>query len=157
MKPLRLILIVVVLFAGALVGRAAAQDVAVVVNKANATEALTVAQLRKLLLSEETQLGGKKAAVFTTAAGRPDRGAALKAICGMSEIDFNTHFMQAKFKGEAAEPPRVMASAAALKQAVAATPGGIGLILLGDVDDSVKVVKLGGVAPGQPGYAISTK
>ena len=157
MKPLRVILIVSVLFGVVGVGRAAADDVAVVVNKANAIDGLTIVQLRKLLLSEETQVGGKKAAVFTTAAGRPDRGAALKAICGMSEIDFNTHFMQAKFKGETAESPRVMGSAAAVKQAVAAAPGGIGLIFLADVDDSVKVIKVAGVAPGQPGYAISAK
>jgi hypothetical protein len=48
----------------------------------------------------------------------------------------------------------VLASAVAIRQLVAATPGGIGFLRLADVNDSVKVVSVDGVAAGQPDYKI---
>jgi hypothetical protein len=38
-----------------------------------------------------------------------------------------------------------------------AAPGGIGFVRAADADDSVKVLKIAGVAPGQPGYPIGVK
>jgi hypothetical protein len=62
--------------------------------------------------------------------------------------------MQAAFTGKDIAPPRDVASAAALKQFVAGTPGAIGCILASEVDDSVKVLKVDGNAPGEPGYKL---
>jgi ABC-type phosphate transport system substrate-binding protein len=45
-------------------------------------------------------------------------------------------------------------SAAAVRQFVAATPGAIGYLLASDVDDSIKIVKVDGKAPGEAGYPL---
>jgi phosphate transport system substrate-binding protein len=157
MKPASIVLIAVVLLSFGSTSRAAADDVAVIVNRANTVDALTMAQVRKLLLGEEGRLGAQKASVFLTAPGVADRTATIKAACGMSETDFNMYFMQAQFKGETVQAPKAVSSAAQVRQAVAAAPGGIGFIRAADVDDSVKVLKINGIAPGQPGYPIALK
>jgi hypothetical protein len=136
--------------------RAAADDAVVVVNKSSTVDTLTMAQLRKLLLGQDTQLGGKKVVIYLTPPGQPERGSALKAICGMTETDFNLHYMHAQFNGETAEPPKVAAGPAARK-AVAAAPGGLAIIRAADADDTVKIIKINGIAPGAAGYPLTIK
>ena len=100
-------------------GRVAAEDVAFVVNKANPTDTLSMAQLKKILLAKDAQWpSGKKITIYMGAPGQPERSSALKTVCGMSETDFNLQYMHAAFVGETAEPPKVAASAAQAKQAV---------------------------------------
>jgi hypothetical protein len=137
---------------------ATADDAVVVVNKANAVETLSMAQLRKMLLGDEGQWpGGKKITIYMLAPGQPERIAVLKAVCGMGETDFNMHFMHVAFNGESVELPKVAASGLQARQAVAAAPGALAIIRAADADDSVKVVKINGLAPGQPGYPLKVK
>jgi ABC-type phosphate transport system substrate-binding protein len=157
MKPRCIALIAAAVLVIGASSQAAADDVAVIVNKSNTTDTLSLAQVRKLLLGEETKLGGQKASVFLTAPGLADRTAVIKSACGMSETDFNMHFMQAQFKGETVDAPKALSNAAQLRQAVAGAPGGIGFIRASDVDDSVKVIKINGTMPGQSGYPITAK
>jgi ABC-type phosphate transport system substrate-binding protein len=136
---------------------AAADDAAVIVNKGNAVTALTLAQLRKILLAQDAQWpGGKKITVYLAAPGQPERSSVLKTVCSMTETDFNLHYMHAAFNGENTEPPKVAAGVKA-REAVAAAPGAIAVIRAADVDDSVKLVKINGLAPGQPGYPLGLK
>ena len=82
--------------------RAAADDVAVIVNKSNPVSALTMIQLRKILLAQDAKWPGSvgKIVVWMAAAGQPERAAQLKIVCGMSETDFTLHFMHASFNGD---------------------------------------------------------
>src|SRR3954471_19318528 len=81
--------------------RAAVEDVAVIVNKANPINALTMVQLRKIVLAEEGKWPhGGKIVVWMTSPGQPERAGTLKIVCGMSETDYTLHFMHASFKGD---------------------------------------------------------
>jgi phosphate transport system substrate-binding protein len=141
------------LLAGA--AHAMADDVAVVVNRSNPTDSVSMTELRKIVLAQQRQWSnGKKIAVTMSAA---DRAATLKAVSGMSETDYNVHFMHATFNGEDADPAKIVSSASHVKQAVAAAPAGVGFIRAGDIDESIKVLKINGLAPGQPGYPLSPK
>jgi len=62
--------------------------------------------------------------------------------------------MQLAFTGKDVVMPRDVSSAAALKKFVAGNPGAVGCILASEVDDSVKVLKVDGAAPGEPGYKL---
>jgi hypothetical protein len=62
--------------------------------------------------------------------------------------------MQAVFTGKDVVQPQEVSSAAALKQLVGRTPGGIGCIFGSQADDTVKILKVDGVAPGEPGYKL---
>lgn len=137
------------------VGFAADNDLAVVVNKANSVSNLTKSQLRKLVLGEQGSWpGGVKVTVALRSPGNPERAGVLRAVCRMSEDDYAQHAMHTDFTGEAASPPRMVSSAAAVRQLVASVPGAIGFLPLKEVTDSVKVVSVDGVAAGEASYKI---
>ena len=72
----------------------------------------------------------------------------------MSEDDYTQHSMHSDFTGESITPPRVLSSNAAIRQLVASSPGAIGFLPMKDVNDSVKVVSVDGVAAGEADYKI---
>jgi ABC-type phosphate transport system substrate-binding protein len=130
-------------------------DLAVIVNKANPINNLTKAQLRKLVLAEQGSWpGGQKVTVVFRTAGVPERDGMLRTICRMSEEDYSQHIMHANFSGDTNTPPKVVASAAAVRQAVASTPGAIGFVKMSDVDDTVKLLTVDGAAAGAAEYKI---
>jgi phosphate transport system substrate-binding protein len=135
---------------------AAAQELAVVVNKSNSVETISMPELRKIMLAQVNRWANDRNAISVMLA-RADQPGALKTICGMTEKDFDMHMMRARFNGETGKAPNILGSASKVKQAVAGTSGAIGFILASEVDESVKVVKVGGLAPGQSGYPISVK
>ncbi len=134
---------------------AASNDLAVVVNKANSTSNLTKSELRKLVLGEqESWPGGMKVTITLLGPGNPERAAVLRAVCRMSEDEYAQHAMHSDFVGEKTNAPRIVSSSAAVRQMVASTPGAIGFIPLGEVNDTVKVVSVEGVSAGEPEYKI---
>jgi phosphate transport system substrate-binding protein len=148
-----------ILWACALLGpvASAADDLAVVVNKSNAVENLTKAELRKIILGDQAAwTGGKKVTVVLRAAGQPDRAGVLKSVCGMGEDEFAQHQMQASFNGGNGSAPKVAATDEAVRTAVASTPGAIGFLRTADLDDSVRAVPVDGVAAGQDGYKVKS-
>jgi ABC-type phosphate transport system substrate-binding protein len=154
---------VVVLFATALLGlgaasQAAADDVAVIVHKSNPVESLTMVQLRKLVLGQETKWPtGKKIAVLMTTPGQPERDSTLKIVCSMRETDFTLHFMHASFSGETAEPPKAVGSGVQVRQSVAGTANAVGFIKASQLDGSVKVIAIDGSRPGEPAYKLKLR
>ena len=138
--------------------RAAADDVAVIVNKSNPISTLTMTQLRKIVLAQEAKWpGGGKIVVWMTAPGQPERASTLKIVSGMSETDYTLYFMHASFIGDGGEPPRAVGSSAQVRQAIAGAAHGVGFILASQVDDLVKVVAIDGNRPGQPAYKLKLK
>ncbi len=134
---------------------AADNDLAVVVNKANSVSNLTKSQLRKLVLGEQGSWpGGAKVTVALRSPGSPERSGVLKVVCRMSEDDYTQHSMHSDFTGESITPPRILSSNAAIRQFVASSPGAVGFIPLKDVNDSVKVISVDGVAAGEADYKI---
>jgi hypothetical protein len=155
MKRTVIFLAAAVFFVLAGAADALAQDVAVVVHRSNPADTISMTDLRKILLTQQTQWpNGKKITVLITQSERP---VVLKAVCGMNENDFNVHLMHATFNGDSADPPKVVGSGPQARLAVAGQVGAIGFIGVGDVDESVKILKVNGLAPGQPGYPVSAK
>lgn len=138
-----------------LIALSAPNDLAVVVNKANATSNLSKSELRKLVLGEqESWPGGAKVTVTLRTPGNPERAAVLKAVCRMSEDEYVQYSMHSDFTGQTTNAPKIVSSSAAVRQMVASVPGAIGFLPLSDVDASVKVVSVEGVAAGEPDYKI---
>jgi ABC-type phosphate transport system substrate-binding protein len=130
-------------------------DLVVVVNKANPTNNLTKSQLRKLVLGEEASWpGGRKVLVVLQAPGTPERDGVLRSVCRMTEDDYNQHQMHANFSGETNTAPKVVGSAALVRQVVVNAPGAIGFLRPADVDGSVKAISVDAALAGQPDYKI---
>ena len=166
-RPMRRVLAVVVattLLGFGTASRAGADDVAVIVNKSNPVSAFTMADLRKILLGPRPRwTSGYEIFVLMTQPGQPERSGTLKIVCGMSETDFNLHFVHGLRKPDGSTTvdngysPRVFSSGVQLRQSVASGPNAVGFIKASEVDDSVKVVSVDGSSPGQLAYKLKLK
>jgi ABC-type phosphate transport system substrate-binding protein len=144
--------------------RAAADEVAVIVNKSNPVMAMTIAELRTILLGAESKwTGGNKITVVMTPAGQPERSGTLRIVCGMSETDFNLHFIHGwrnpdgSVNKKGGEHPKVLGTGLLVRQSIASEPYAVGFIKASDVDDSVKVVTIDGSRPGDIAYKLKSK
>jgi ABC-type phosphate transport system substrate-binding protein len=153
----------VVLVATAVLGLGAASppsadDVAVIVNKANPVQNMTMVQLRKIVLGQEGKWpGGKKISVLMPTPGKPERDGTLRIVCGINETDYTLHFLHASFSTDAGDPPRPIGSGAQLLALVAGTANAVGFIKTSDLDSSVKIVMIDGSGPGQATYKLKLK
>ena len=132
------------------------RTLAVIVHKSNPTENLSLAELREYFLSERTNWPTKqKVRAVMIAAGRPERAALLQVALDMRrEQDYQAHFLRAKFTEQALEQPRELAAAADVLRFVSNVPGALAYLPASEVDPSVKVVRVDGLAPGDPGYKL---
>jgi hypothetical protein len=130
-------------------------DLAVVVNKGISLDALSASDVRLMILGEKAKWpNGTAIVAVQTAPDSPGRALQLKTVDRMTDAVLKRYYMQALFIGKEIAQPKEFASAAALKQFVAHSPGAIGCILASEVDDSVKVLKVDGASPGDPGYKL---
>jgi ABC-type phosphate transport system substrate-binding protein len=117
------------------------ESLVVVVNKTNAAANLSKSDARKLLLGDTSSWpNGSKVLVILRSAGSPERAAALKKVCGMTESEYTRYELQVSFTGRTAATVREAPSAAAIKAQVKANPGAVGILRKGDADEDVKVV-----------------
>jgi hypothetical protein len=131
-------------------------DLAVVVNKSTGPENVDLGELRQMILGDRLKWRNDGQAVLAvqTPPDSPERALAMKTVYRMNDSALRRYYMLAVFNGKEVAQPRDVASAAALKKFVATNPGAIGCILASEVDPSVKVLKVDGAAPGEPGYKL---
>jgi ABC-type phosphate transport system substrate-binding protein len=133
----------------------AREDLAIIVNTANPTDDLSLAQLRGIFLSERGHWpNGQKITVVMREQGQPERAVILRAVCRMTETDFNQFSMHSTFTGQAQGGPRLLSSGAGVRKFVYNVPGAIGYVRAGETDRSVKTVRLDGRLPGEEGYKL---
>jgi ABC-type phosphate transport system substrate-binding protein len=134
--------------------------IVVIVNQANPVQNLSLAELRKIFLSDHSRWEtGKAIAPVIVTPGAPERSAFLKTVCGMSNAEFSKYFVQAAFTGKDVTPPREVSNGRDVKSIVAGSPGAIGFIrgldFHGDGSDGgVKAVKIEGLLASDPGYKL---
>lgn len=139
----------------ALVASARAEALAIVVAKSVAVDNLSLADLVKIYKGETTDgPDGIKWTLLSRERNSPEKTAALKLIYHMTEPEYNRFFMQAVFAGTMAAAPRIVANPLAMKAAAANNAGTIAYILASQVDDSVKAIKIDGLAPSDPNYPL---
>ena len=130
------------------------QDVAVVVNPKNPVNDITRAELRKIFAGEKrTWARGVSIKLVVRVPGSLERVVLLRLL-GMSENEYKQYWIAQVFHGEAQAEPVALFSNGMQKEAVAAFPGAIALVTLGDVKPGMKVLKVDGHVPGEPGYSL---
>jgi hypothetical protein len=72
----------------------------------------------------------------------------------MNEQDFGAYFLFEVFRGELSTSPTTLQTPTEVKKFIATTPGAVGYVRASDVDDSVKVVRVNGLLPGDDGYPV---
>ena len=131
-------------------------EIAVIVNKSNPLDDLPLSELREYFLAERGHWpnGKGKVRVVMLEPGAPAREAALRLIYNMNEKAYVSYFLGKKFRGETLDEPRQQTSAADVIKFVSFVPGAIGYVRPEEVDASVKVLRVDGLAPGDPGYKL---
>jgi hypothetical protein len=130
-------------------------DVAVVVNVKNPVNNLSVAELRKLFAGEKHFWSGTVAVkLFVRAPGAEERVVLLKLL-GMSEGEYKQYWTALVFRGDAQSQPVALFSNGMQKEAVTIYPGAVALMILQDVKVGMKVVRVDGHMPQEPGYPLN--
>jgi len=126
-----------------------------IVNKANPVDSLSFADLRAIFLGERGSWpNGKKITVLMRSPGPPEREAVLRWIYKMNESDYSRYSLQSTFTGQAQSGPKLLDSAAGMRRFVFNVPGAIGYVRAPEADESVKILRIDGHAPGEAAYRI---
>jgi len=135
-----------------------ANGLAVIVNKDNATEGLSMAQLRRLLLGDMRNWPDKKKVSLVA----PDPQSAafkclLSAVVRMSDAEYRRFIASVQFRGEEPVDLHSASSGAMAAKMVSGTPGAIGIVEAGAlpaISSSVRVLRINGKQPGEAGYPL---
>ena len=127
------------------------KQLAVIVDKANTTAELSLADLVKVFKGESSRWpDGKAVTVVLRDLSTPEMQTALQKIYKITPEEFKT--LMASHKGAIV----IANSEEELLKLVAGTPGAIGLVDVYSITNRVSVLKIDGKLPLQPGYALKT-
>jgi hypothetical protein len=129
-------------------------DVAVVVNSNNPLANVTLVELRNIFAGEQHSWPhGLTIKLIVRSAGCHERLVLLRLL-GMSESEYKQYWASAVFRGDVSSEPVAVFSNGMQKEAIVAIPGAIALMDAYDIKPGVKVVKVAGHLPGEPGYLL---
>lgn len=132
-----------------------ADSLGIVVNRSNPVENLSVAELRKIFLGEQSHWSnGRRITVVMLEPGKQERQAVLTQICLMNDKDFDQHFSQGGSGGETRTAPKILPTSADVLKFVGNVPGAIGYVRVTEADDSVKMVHVDSRLPGDKDYGV---
>ncbi len=129
--------------------------VAVIVNPENPVTSISSAELRSIFAGDK-QSWSNNLPVFPVvrAPQARERQILLGRILKMTEGEYKRYWLQKVYSGEAPHEPLAVFSNGMELEAVRVKKGGIALISLQDVHEGVKVIKVDGQLPGNPGYPL---
>ena len=130
------------------------QDIAVAVNPKNPVSNVSRSELRKIFAGEKrTWAGGLSIKIITRAPESYERIVLLRLL-GMSESEYKQYWIGQVFQGDAQAEPAAVFSNGMQKEAISSFLGAIALIDTKDVKPGMKVLKVDGHLPGEPGYPV---
>ncbi len=130
-------------------------DIAVVVSSLNPVNDLSPAELRRILMGERRFWGGNvQVKLVLRERGTRERDQVLISLLKMDNKEFAEHWRAKVFRGEAAEEPLTVSSSAMARQCLKETPGGLTFMALQNIPAELKVLKIDGKLPGEPGYLL---
>ena len=130
-------------------------DLAIVVHLDTPVSQLTFAELRKVFLGERQYWNPATAVVLLIRAPTSaERSAVLNVIYEMREPQFKQYWIAKIFRAEMTSPPKIVYSNESANQLVAAIPGAIAFMAASDVKPGLKVLRVDGHLPGEPGYRL---
>ncbi len=128
---------------------------AIIVNRSNPVDGLTLAELRRIFMLEtQTWPHGRKITLVLREKGQPERGEAIRLICGVSEADYDRHVLYQTFSGLVGWGPRSILSSSAMMRFVFNAPGAIGYVPSEAADRTTKTLRINNLLPGDPQYPL---
>jgi ABC-type phosphate transport system substrate-binding protein len=134
---------------------AAAKDLAVVSNKANSVQDLTLPDLAKICKGQTTHWpDGKPVTFVMMAPSSPDMKALVLKVYEVTPTDVDGIISSANHERKNHPAIVVVTSPEAVVQKVESTPGALGVVDVYSITSGVTVLKVAGKLPLQPGYSL---
>lgn len=135
--------------------RSFAEPIAIIVNKNNPQNDISLRELDNIYRLKTTKWnhGGQIVPInreLSSTAGI--REAFSKIVHNMSLDDIQAFWLGQRYKG--ITPPLTQQSSVAVKRMVANVDEAIGYVYASEIDNTVKVLKVDGLNPGDPDYKI---
>ena len=131
------------------------EPLVIVVNRSNPVDELSSAELRKIFLGNRSHWpNGRRITLVMREPGEPERNAIVRDLCGMTEDQLKNHFLHGLYTGEILVSPKTLASPVGVRKFIFNVPGAIGYLRIGDVDPTVKVVRIDELLPEDKGYRL---
>ena len=130
-------------------------DIAVVVHSDVALDNLPLTELRRMLLGDrEFWPSGVRITLLLRAPIAKERDVAVQGVCEMSEAQFRQHWIAKVFRADTPNSPKIVYSGEMALDQVSRVPGALTFVQASAVGKGVKVLKIDGKLPGQPGYPL---
>ena len=131
------------------------EPLVIVVNRSNPVDNVSWSELRKIFLGNRSHwTNGRRITLVMREPGEPERNTVLREVCGMNEDQLKNHFLHGLYTGEILVSPKILASAVGVRKFVFNVPGAIGYLRMGDVDATVKVLRIDELLPEDKGYKL---
>jgi ABC-type phosphate transport system substrate-binding protein len=131
------------------------EPLAIVVNRSSPIEKLTFAELRSIFLGNRSHwANGKRITLVMREPGDGERKTILREVCGMNEDQFKTLFLRGLYTGDILVSPKILSTPTGVRKFIFNVPGAIGYLRASDVDETVKVVRIDELLPGEKGYRL---
>ena len=132
-----------------------AREVAVVVHPNVPIDALSLGDLRRIVLGDrEFWPGSLRVTLLIRAPIAHERDVVLKNVCQMTEAQFRQHWIAKVFRAEAAVAPKIAYSSEMVVDMVNQVPGAIAFVDAAQAGKGLKVVRIDGRLPGEKGYLL---
>lgn len=134
---------------------ASAKDIALISNKANHVQAVSMEELVKICKAQASHLpDGKPVTLIVRDPASPDMKIVLERVYGMSKSEVDELITHAN-RGRTDHPAVMVAeSDQDLVKRVESTVGAVGLVDVYAITGGVDVVKVSGKLPLEPGYIL---
>ncbi|HXI39011.1 MAG TPA: hypothetical protein VNH83_03490 [Bryobacteraceae bacterium] len=130
-------------------------DVAVVVNSSVPVGEISFTELRRVFLGERQFWSSSlRISLLLHAPVARERDVLLKTVYEMSEAQLRQHWIGKVFRAEVPSAPQMFFSDEEITQALAAIPGSIAAVDAMRLPRGLKVLKVDGRLPGEPGYRL---
>jgi ABC-type phosphate transport system substrate-binding protein len=151
-----LALIAVIALPADLPAQSTAGDVAIVVHPETPVDSMTLVDVRKVFRGERQYWAPSNLPVvlLVRAPVSRERDVVLRVIYQMSEPQFKQYWIARIFRAEATSGPKIVYSNDVANQLAGAIPGAVGFMPAGEVKPPLKIVRVDGKLPGEPGYLI---
>lgn len=152
--PTKISLLSVIMLTIFLIQTASSRDLAIVVNKANPVEELSLKDLSKIFKADRQFWDGNKIHLLMRESGSWEKELILKRVYQMSEEELKKFWLGKIFRGETTSFPLVFGSTTLIKKVINDVLGAISFLDSQAIDENLKVLRIEGKLPGQEGYLL---
>lgn len=135
---------------------AMASAIAVVAHSDVPIDEISFTELKKVLRGDrEFWSSGNPVTLIVRAPVAAERTLLLKTVYEMSENQFRQYWISKVFRAEAASEPRIVLSSDETAELLTVITGAVGLMRADEVPQGLKILRVDGKNPGDPGYPLA--